>query len=138
MSSPLELGPPDGDFARYIDTLLARDAAQRQRHQAEHGSLPAANPTPHGSAGPAPVQAAAKARVASGKATKATPKVLPAAPGPQAPSAPKGRWSGWLLPVVVALFAVLGMLPGWALTILVVAVSMALVVWQQLRSGKGK
>ena len=116
MPSPLEQGPPGGDYVRYIERLVERSAALLQ-HQAEHGSPPAAAPASASRSPRAP-----RPRIG-------LPRSLPqGAVGVAAQRFPL-LWRWLLAALLVALCVVW---PG-LLTWLVFA---AVLVWRQVR-GKG-
>jgi len=127
MSSPLEQGPPGGDYVRYIERLVERSAALLQ-HQVEHGGPPAAAPASPPAVAPAPASRTPRPRIE-------LPKGLPqGAVGAAAQRFPLlWRWRWLLAALLVALCVVWPELLAWLVFVAVLA-------WQQVRGkgGRGK
>jgi hypothetical protein len=119
MSSPLEQGPPGGDYVRYIERLVEQSAVLLQQHQAEPARPPAAAPAPASRSPRAP-----RPRIE-------LPKGLPqgAAGAAAQRFAPLWRWRWLLAALLVALCVVWPQLLGWL-------VFAAVLAWQQVRGKK--
>jgi len=128
MPSPLEQGPPGGDYVRYIERLVERSAALLQ-HQIEHGGPPAAAPASPPAAAPVPASRSPRAP----RPRIGLPRSLPqGAVGVAAQRFPL-LWRWLLAALLVALCVVWPGLLTWL-------VFVAVLVWRQVRGkgGRGK